>query len=723
MKKCFTAGLTVIFSMSAWAVIVPDPVHMNVFGGFIYNHGIVNPGDLGLTFTNAGVRDITVSAGQLSGVDPGTGLIITNSANLLPLKTQSVDSSTDIYAASNIVAGGSFIGNGSGLTNLDANMISSGSISAGRLPISGNWNAGTLTISNLTVTGLTGDGSGLSGVNAAGISGVDSGKILTSDRSYQSVISNGVVTFKPLLPKEGMVQWLEGVSGNEWIDRKGAMNAQLTGSYCGTFDNVNDYVEVSKQSAANKTYVFLIYFPQIQIFNETNGMALCGGVAGYADDTLAFDRVGDNMRCCIRGGGTNYTTQYYFTGSWLNSMFSGQWRTVVARKSLDDNKFCINIGLISATYSPSSCPITRATGVSKIGYANIGGVYSGDMGSSLALFAEYNRYLSDQEVTDIVTAFNLPANAARILPFSEGAGTTIYDVSGNGNNGTLVNASEQTFWGSTQDQFHYNLLNGFSKISNMYIPALANQSGADALGAVLSSPAGNGHNGAETKIVQSATNNALKATDTAHFWYAADGTPNAVSYADLVALDSARIFANTSAAGLIRSILTYSADLNGSFFDQAQGYIGDTEKQVMMYAKDGFDFIGGSIRGDGSGLTNLNLEAYAGNNLAWTNGQLIAQPGYTDANAVAAVNAAYPNLGAGVNASEVVAIVSSNGFATTSALAALTAADVGAYTTNETCAAINAALAGVQTNGPFIATYIPPQGDLDMGSYTNGLPQ
>jgi hypothetical protein len=158
--------------------------NLNVQGGFIYNHGAVNPGDIGLTFTNEGIRDITVSAGQLSGVDPETGEVITNSANLLALKAES------LTAVSNVTAGGRFSGDGSGLTNLNAESLS-GTISTASLPNSGTWDASGLTIqnaslsgdvlvqgaslnvsSNLTVQGtISGNGSGLSNVAAGGTDG------------------------------------------------------------------------------------------------------------------------------------------------------------------------------------------------------------------------------------------------------------------------------------------------------------------------------------------------------------------------------------------------------------------------------------------------------------------------------------------------------------------------------------------------------------------------
>jgi len=36
--------------------------------------------------------------------------------------------------------------------------------------------------------------------------------------------------------------------------------------------------------------------------------------------------------------------------------------------------------------------------------------------------------------------------------FNHGQGTTIYDISGNGNNGTITGAVLETFWGSTSDE-------------------------------------------------------------------------------------------------------------------------------------------------------------------------------------------------------------------------------------------------------------------------------
>ncbi|MDD3276224.1 MAG: hypothetical protein PHP93_04130 [Kiritimatiellales bacterium] len=180
MKKSWIAGLVVLGAFGVWAETVTNGLDLQ--GGLISGHGYVPAGDNGLAFTNYGIRDLTLSAGQLSGVDPETGAVITNAANLLSLKAES------LTAVSNVTAGGSFVGDGSRLTNLNVNSFS-GTLNASSLPGSGVWDAAGLTITNaslagdvtvqsltvstnLTVQGIiSGDGSGLSHVAAGGTDG------------------------------------------------------------------------------------------------------------------------------------------------------------------------------------------------------------------------------------------------------------------------------------------------------------------------------------------------------------------------------------------------------------------------------------------------------------------------------------------------------------------------------------------------------------------------
>jgi hypothetical protein len=180
MKKSWIAGLVVLGAFGVWAESVTNGLDLQ--GGLISGHGYVPAGDNGLTFTNYGLRDLTISAGQLSGVDPENGAVITNAANLLSLKAES------LTAVSNVTAGGSFVGDGSQLTNLNVNSFS-GTLNASSLPASGVWNAAGMTITNaslagdvtvqsltvstnLTVQGtISGNGAGLSNIAASGTDG------------------------------------------------------------------------------------------------------------------------------------------------------------------------------------------------------------------------------------------------------------------------------------------------------------------------------------------------------------------------------------------------------------------------------------------------------------------------------------------------------------------------------------------------------------------------
>lgn len=94
----------------------------------------------------------------------------------------------------------------------------------------------------------------------------------------------------------------------------------------------------------------------------------------------------------------------------------------------------------------------------------------------------------------------------------------------------------------------------------------------------------------------------------------------------------------------------------------------------FSYNAEGYTFAGGPISGDGSGLTNLNLQAYAGANLVWdsASNKLNAEAGYSNAEAVAAVSNQWPSLDTNssddLGATEVNNIISGYGFASASNL-------------------------------------------------------
>jgi hypothetical protein len=62
------------------------------------------------------------------------------------------------------------------------------------------------------------------------------------------------------------------------------------------------------------------------------------------------------------------------------------------------------------------------------------------------------------------TCWDLVLSDGTHYPLAEGAGATVYDVSGNDNHSTATNITESSFW-DTQDVYHYNFDKGFTNIA------------------------------------------------------------------------------------------------------------------------------------------------------------------------------------------------------------------------------------------------------------------
>ena len=76
------------------------------------------------------------------------------------------------------------------------------------------------------------------------------------------------------------------------------------------------------------------------------------------------------------------------------------------------------------------------------------------------------------------------------FPFSEGAGSTAYDSSGNGNHGTITNATLSSFWGTTQDEYAGNFKNGHTKYTHASLDDLRVPYGNDGSPLSITIPTG-----------------------------------------------------------------------------------------------------------------------------------------------------------------------------------------------------------------------------------------
>jgi hypothetical protein len=117
-------------------------------------------------------------------------------------------------------------------------------------------------------------------------------------------------------------------------------------------------------------------------------------------------------------------------------------------------------GNISKTFSPTI--ISRPTEHFIIGALGNGGYMNGAIADSRI----FNRALSQVEVRQVMAGQNITSGLIGWWPLSNGGGSTVYDVSGNGNHGTLQNFTLSTAWAGRQNQYLYGLQNGQSLYQN-----------------------------------------------------------------------------------------------------------------------------------------------------------------------------------------------------------------------------------------------------------------
>lgn len=140
---------------------------------------------------------------------------------------------------------------------------------------------------------------------------------------------------------------------------------------------------------------------------------------------------------------------------------------------------------------PKASSCGYSDGTHKLTFASLAGVsVSSWQGTATPTVSGNELLLSTGTIYDLVLS-----NGWR-LPFSEGSGATVHNLSG-GNHATLV-GSASVFWGQTQDAFHHNFTKGFTLSGAVRVPAMS--ATADALGGQLTHPAGAFYNLPETAL-------------------------------------------------------------------------------------------------------------------------------------------------------------------------------------------------------------------------------
>ena len=150
------------------------------------------------------------------------------------------------------------------------------------------------------------------------------------------------------------------------------------------------------------------------------------------------------------GGTSGYID--FEEGSFSSSVFNSWQKLFVVRSN---NKVKFYLGNEERTITE-----TGSTGLD-FSFSKINDGFG--LGASLNYFALYSRALTESERNNW-DHYNIPQQSLENhLVFSTGSNSTVYDLSGNNNHGTIRNTTLSNFW-IKQNEFHWNLKKGFSEV-------------------------------------------------------------------------------------------------------------------------------------------------------------------------------------------------------------------------------------------------------------------
>ncbi|MCE7990439.1 MAG: LamG domain-containing protein [Roseivirga sp.] len=145
-----------------------------------------------------------------------------------------------------------------------------------------------------------------------------------------------------------------------------------------------------------------------------------------------------------------------------HSIRTGEWQDIVLIRRASDSLFTCYVNGVQNTegyISVSSGTIFRIDSLGE------GSTRWTD--GEISLFGKWFRSFSLVEIQALSTQLPSMDSVEDLYVFSEGKGSTVYDISGNNNHATIVNGILPDVWGK-QNVFHYNFYKGFIKsLKNM----------------------------------------------------------------------------------------------------------------------------------------------------------------------------------------------------------------------------------------------------------------
>lgn len=308
-------------------------------------------------------------------------------------------------------------------------------------------NDGTITNATLSTFHHTDDSLGYSWQNQVGYSDGAGGVLIPRDESNTA----------------------NDAAGNA-LDYTGRAkyNADLVESSCITLDGVDDFVDIGNEGSSIKSISFWVKID--------------------SDSTTYY---------VLDLNGTDYIT--IVSGTVTVNGFAAATTTIYVNdavsSSIPDTTDFHHVAISSDTgFTASDMDIGRLEGT---------GFFAGQ----LADIRTYTAEITAGNVSTIYGGDTLGTEVI-LLPCAEGNGSTLYDVSGNDNHGTITGASLSS---NTQDVFHWNIRKGFEEYDDdatgNVIIRVPYKSDASQITPTISgytknqnNPAGDYHNQAETKL-------------------------------------------------------------------------------------------------------------------------------------------------------------------------------------------------------------------------------
>jgi hypothetical protein len=216
-----------------------------------------------------------------------------------------------------------------------------------------------------------------------------------------------------------------------------ARRAKLKASPCVTFDGTNDYLE--RTNTVNIRFSTGSWTMSCWNYNPTTSPA-------------TFASCGDS-------GWIWQSDQFWYLGAWRtfgqNVSIQNRWQHHALTFDANTNVLSVHRdGQLLTTISGVTGSYGNFTSV-KIG--NYGGSY---LNGRLCSFKFFNTALNQSDINSLYQGTAITSLPVADYPMSEGSGTRIYDVSGNGQHLYSSGATSGELWANTQDVYHRSVVQG-----------------------------------------------------------------------------------------------------------------------------------------------------------------------------------------------------------------------------------------------------------------------